>query len=220
MAIAAQNLVYLGQPSSSAAPGQQYSNSDPGVLGKQLIGVAQFTGDGATTSATVNWIDGVNSIFVVPVFLQLLSVTAPATIGGVVNQSVYSGVGSYGQLRVGQSVTFAGFSNAGNNGTFTINALTTSSIQVTNASSVAETNPAGTAKFNFPQGGGLSFATGWRAQQSASGVADTASATLQCAISSITAIGATVTFQLPTGVATAPANGSLISVACELQAQV
>jgi len=55
------------------------------------MGIATFVGDGATTTATVNWIDGVQKIFQRPVVvIPVLSVTAPATLGGVANQAVYS----------------------------------------------------------------------------------------------------------------------------------
>src|SRR5271166_4059689 len=148
MAIPAVNLTYIGQPSPAAAY-QIVNNGLGGPLSKTLLGVAQCTLDGASTTFTLGWIDGVQKIFQGNlVVLALASVTAPATINGVANQAVYSGVGAYGQFRVGQSVTFAGFTNGGNNGAFTITALTSSSIQVTNASSVAETNYASTVTGN------------------------------------------------------------------------
>src|SRR6266850_7270759 len=121
MAIAPANVVWYGP---SLAQGQVQSQG--GLSGSQsrvLTGIATFIGDGAATTSTLNWIDGVQKPFQTIQLLPVLSVTAPATIGGVANQAVYSGVGAYGQLAKGQSITFAGFSNAGNNGTFTINAL-------------------------------------------------------------------------------------------------
>lgn len=208
MAISAANLVYVGAPGSSAAEGQVISSNDSGPLGKQIFGIATFTGDGASTTATLNWIDGVQRPFRKNIVTSVLSVTAPATIGGVANQAVYSGVGSYGAFSVGQTVTFAGFSNAGNNGSFVINALSTSSIQVTNASSVAETNPQGSALVNL--GAVLPVATAYRSGVSAANVADTAAASITASIASITATGATVTFSA------APANGATCSVAAAL----
>src|SRR5258708_7851420 len=141
MAIPAVALSYLGQP-SSAAQGQIVNNGLGGPLSEQLLGIATFVGDGATTTATVNWIDGVQKIFQRPVaIVSLLSATAAATIGGDANQTVYSGVGSMTQFRVGQTLVVTGFSNAGNNGSFPITAISTSTIQVTNSGGVAETNP-------------------------------------------------------------------------------
>jgi len=214
MAIANANVTYFSQnnPTSSAnsAFAQGQIQSQGGVSGSQskaLVGLATFTGDGASTTAIVNWIDGIQKPFQQVIVIPVSAVTAPATIGGVANQAVYSGVGAYGQLKVGQSVTFAGFSNGGNNGTFTINALTTSSIQVTNASSVAESNPAATVSFNSLTGALVAGAYVTRSQVNASGVADTAAATIAVTqIASVTATGATVTFSA------APANGALISV--------
>jgi len=210
MAIAPANVVWYGP---SLAQGQVQSQG--GLSGSQsrvLTGIATFIGDGAATTSTLNWIDGVQKPFQTIQLLPVLSVTAPATIGGVANQAVYSGVGAYGQLKVGQSVTFAGFTNAGNNGTFTINALTTSTIQVTNSGSVVETNPAATVAFNIATGTlvAASFAT--RAIVSAAGVSDTAasSITVTAYQASQTQTGTPITFSA------APANLATISVLVEL----
>ncbi len=149
MAIAAVNLSYLGQP-SSPAQGQIINSGLGGPLAGALVGIGTAVLDGAATTFTLNWIDGSQKIFQRPqVVIPVLSVTAPATIGGVANQAVYSGVGSFGQLRVGQSVTIAGFATSANNVTATINAVSTSSIQITNASSVAETNPQASVSAQF-----------------------------------------------------------------------
>ena len=229
MAITAANVTWFGQATTGVqnsfvygfnnAAAQGQIPSQGGISGGQskvLTGLATFTGDGASTTATLNWIDGVQKPFTSTVVIQVLSVTAPATIGGVANQAVYSGVGAYGQLKVGQSITFAGFSNAGNNGTFTINALTTSTIQVTNSSSVAETNPAATLSFTPLWAALVASAEVSRAVVSAAGVADTQATTLVVAANSITQTGCTITFQTIAGVATAPGNGSTISVLVQL----
>ncbi len=215
MAIAAQPLVYLGQP-SSPAQGQIVNNGLGGPLSETLVGIATFIGDGATTTATLNWIDGVQKIFQRPLLIiPVLAVTAPATIGGVANQAVYSGVGSFGAFRVGQSITFAGFSNAGNNGAFTINAVSTSSVTVTNASSVAESNPQASGAVSF---GAVLPATTFGANQrvlvSAANVADTQAAATTAILSAVSATGATVTFSA------APGNGSTISVLATLYSVV
>jgi hypothetical protein len=212
MAIAAANVVYLGQP-TTAAQGQILNNGLGGPLSEEIRGIATFVGDGASTTATINWIDGTQKMFQRPTVLwPFLSVTAPATIGGVANQAVYSGVGSYGQYRVGQTITFAGFTNAGNNGAFTINAVSTSTVQVTNASSVAETNPAATGVVNF--GALLPIAFAYRSGVSAANVLDTAANTITASISTTTATGALVTFSA------APANAATCSVAVDLTSVV
>jgi hypothetical protein len=218
MAIAAVNMSYIGQP-SSPAQGQIVNSGLGGPLANALVGIGTATLDGAATTFTLNWIDGTQKIFQRPqVIVPVLSVTAPATIGGVANQAVYSGVGSYGQFRVGQSITFAGFSTAANNGAFTINALSTSSIQVTNASSVAETNPQASGSVNFgavlPAIPGSSGVTNFRSLVSAANVADTAAGTITALISSVSATGCTVT------ISAAGSNGQTLSVLVPLYSVV
>lgn len=212
MAIAATPLSYVGQP-SSAAQGQIVNNGLGGPLSEQLLGIATFIGDGAATTATVQWIDGTQKIFQRPlVVVSLASATAAATINGVANQTVYSGIGSYGQFRVGQTLVVAGFSNAGNNGSFPITAVSTSSIQVTNSGGVAETNPLASASVSF--GAVLPVALGYRSGVSAANVADTAANTITASINTITATGALVTFSA------APANLATCSVAVQLNSVV
>lgn len=191
MAITNLNVTWYGP---QTAQGQLQSQGGiSGSQSKALVGIATVTLDGAATTATINWIDGVQKPFQTVQVIPVLSVAAPVTIGGVANQAVYSGIGAYGQLKVGQSITFAGFTNGGNNGTFTINALTTSSIQVTNASSVVETNPAATVSFNIATGALVATAFGVRAVTSALGVADTAVNTITAVVSSVTQTGALLT---------------------------
>jgi len=210
MAIAPANVVWYGP---ALAQGQEQSQGGlSGSQSRQLVGIATFIGDGAASSATLNWIDGSQKPFQTVILLPVLSVTAPATIGGVANQAVYSGVGAYGQLAKGQSVTFAGFTNAGNNGTFTINALTTSTIQVTNASSVAETNPAATVAFNMATGSLVAGAYVTRAIVSAAGVADTQVNTTLAEISTQTQTNAVINFYSAAFAAVIPGNGNTISV--------
>jgi len=194
MAIANVSLSYLGQP-SSPAQGQIVNSGLGGPLSETLVGIGTAILDGASTTFTLNWIDGVQKIFQRPlVVIPVLAVTAPATIGGVANQAVYSGVGSFGQFRIGQTITFAGFSNAGNNGAFVINSVSTSSVTVTNSSSVAESNPQATGAVSF---GAVLPATTFGANQrvlvSAANVADTAAVTTTAILSAVTATGATVT---------------------------
>jgi hypothetical protein len=206
MAIAAVNPTYFGP--NPLAQGQIPSQGGiSGVQSRSVQGLGTAILDGAATTFTLNWIDGNQVPYKNVIFLSVLSVTAPATIGGVANQAVYSGVGAYGQLKVGQSITFAGFANAGNNGTFTINALTTSSIQVTNSGSVAETSGAATLSFN--QGTVLALGRVTRAQASAAGVLDTAPQTNTITVSAQTQTGCTVTIS-------AGSAGQTLSVFVEL----
>jgi hypothetical protein len=207
MAITAANLVYIGQP-TSPAQGVIAASNDSGLLGKQNMGIATFTGDGASTTATVNWIDGVQKVFQQTAYAPVNAATAAATIGGVANQTIYSGVGAYGQFRVGQTLVVAGFSNAGNNGSFPITAITTSTIQVTNSGGVAETNYQGNVAVN--SGSALPVALGARSGVSAANVADTAANTITATINTITSTGALVTFSA------APANAATCSVAVQL----
>jgi hypothetical protein len=58
--------------------------------------------------------------------------------------AVYNSVFGDGQVRAGDSVTIAGFTNAANNGTFTVISAGSSSVTVNNLAAVAETNPAAT----------------------------------------------------------------------------
>jgi hypothetical protein len=209
MANTTANVVWYGP---AAAQGQEQSQG--GLSGSQsraMTGIATTTLDGATGTVNINWIDGVQKPFQTVILAPVLSVTAPATIGGVANQAVYSGVGAYGQLKVGQSVTFAGFTNAGNNGTFTINALTTSTIQVTNSSSVAETNPAATVAFNLATGALVAGAFAVRSVTSAAGVADTAANTIAVTqIGTITQTGAICTLSAN------GSNGNTLSILVQL----
>jgi len=198
MAIAAVNMSYLGQPGTTAAQGQIVNSGLGGPLAGALVGIGTAVLDGAATTFTLNWIDGVQKIFQRPtVVVGLLSATAAATINGVANQTVYSGVGSMTQFRVGQSLVTTGFSNAGNNATSVITAISTSTIQVTNSGGVAETNPQGSGLVNFgavlPAISGSSGVSNFRALVSAANVADTAANTITALISAVSATGCTVT---------------------------
>lgn len=131
---------YLGQPGGSVAPGQIYNEGVGGPIGSVLTGIGTSTTDNTGATITLNFIDGTQLLGQNTLVFNLQSITAAATIGGVANQAVISGIGAFGQLKVGQSIVTAGFSNAGNNATSVITAVSTSSVQVTNAGAVAETN--------------------------------------------------------------------------------
>ena len=210
MAIPAAALTFIGQPGSSAAQGQSVSGyTASGPLSKVLAGVATFTLDGATTTGlVVNFIDGAQKLFQQTDVLQVVSVTAPATIGGVAAQAVYTSVGPVGQLRVGQSITFGGFANAGNNGAFTINALSTTGIQVTNTLSIAETNPAGTGTVNV--GAHVASVQGSRAMYNGSTV-DTGAATIY-----VVGVHDITDATCKVDISAAGTNAQTLSVLCEI----
>jgi uncharacterized repeat protein (TIGR01451 family) len=76
---------------------------------------------------------------------------ATATVGkGTAGQAVYVGTitGGANNGYGGDSFTIAGFTNAGNNGTFTCNATTSTTLTCSNGAAVQETNNAGTASTN------------------------------------------------------------------------
>lgn len=60
MAVAAQNATYLTQ--GPAATGQIIANNEKSSTELALVGTATFTLDGATTSATLNFIDGTQTL--------------------------------------------------------------------------------------------------------------------------------------------------------------
>lgn len=194
MAIPAVNAQIIGQSSGSNAQGQV--NSQGGVSGfqsKNLYLLSTSVLDGTLTAFTVNFIDGTQKLFQRTLVINALNVTAPATIGGVANQSVISGVGAFGALVVGQSVVVAGFTTSANNGTFTVNAVTSSSITVTNASAVAETNnPSATVTANL--GSSVLSVRGSRATKNFAGTADTGLSSIYVAgVSTITDASCLVT---------------------------
>lgn len=211
MSIAAVTPIYCGQSANSFVNGTVPSQGGiSGSQSKALDGIATFILDGATSTVlTVNWIDGTQIPYESKATISVNSVTAPATIGGVANQSVISGVGAMGQLRVGQSIVTSGFTNSGNNGTFTINAVTTNSVQVTNSSAVLEgPTPAGTLTFNY--GSTLATARITRAFANASGIKDTAATTTT--ISAVVISQTTATFTI----SAAGSSAQTLSVFVEL----
>ena len=141
------NLSYIGQPSTPQG-GMVVADQTSGPKAKTLYAYGNLVASSGswysyTGTVAVNFIDGVQT-FGKTVVLQIQSVTNPVTINGTANQVIYSSVFGDNQVLVGDSVTIAGFTNSGNNGTFTVNVVTSTGIQVTNSSAVAETNPAAT----------------------------------------------------------------------------
>ena len=139
-------LSYIGQ--GPTGTGQIINSGLGGPLSKQLWAYGTIINDTTASGTTcpIGYIDGVASLGK-QVVLAFQSVTAPATINGTANQAIYSTVYGASEVPVGASVTFAGFTNSGNNGTFTVNAVSATGITVTNSSSVAETNPAATGVY-------------------------------------------------------------------------
>lgn len=170
MAIPAVNLTYIGQP-TSPTQGQVITGNESGPLTKVVAGTATFVGDGASTSAILNFIDGVQLLGQAQYNLSLTTVAA-----AVSGNTTYSGGGfsqpvgvSFGKIQVGSSITIQGFSNGANNGTFTVISVTGQSVTVNNASGVVEFNPAGAALITI---GGAVIAV----DLSRSGINDTAAA--------------------------------------------
>lgn len=151
MSIPAVNLTYVG--AGPNANGQIVADQTSGPKSKELVGYGTATLDGSATTFSVNFIDGVQKLAQYSIVLPAQAVAAPATINGTANQvivTVNSGPGqpnSVGQIAKGTSVTFAGFTNSGNNGSFTVNAVGPNFVQITNASGVAETNFAATLTY-------------------------------------------------------------------------
>ena len=137
------NLSYIGLGPTAA--GQVIADQTSGSKAKTLYAYGTIINDTTASGTTcpIGYIDGVQTLGKT-VVLQFQSVAAPATINGVANQAIYSSTGPDINVPVGASITFAGFTNSGNNGAFTVNAVNSQGILVTNSSSVAETNPAAT----------------------------------------------------------------------------
>lgn len=139
-------LSYIGV--GPTAGGQIINSGLGGPLSKQLWAWGTIINDTTASGTTcpIGYIDGVQSLGK-QVVLTVQSATAAATIGGVANQTIYSSVGPDSSIPVGASITIAGFTNSGNNGTFTVTAVGASTFQVTNSGGVAETNPAATGVY-------------------------------------------------------------------------
>ncbi len=182
---------YLGQPATSVATGQIYNLGIGGSVGSVLTGIGTSTTDGSL-AFTLNFIDGTQALGQYNVVVPLQSATAAATINGVANQVQYSGVGSMGQFKVGQSFVTAGFSNAGNNATSTITQVTSSYVQVTNSGGVAETNFSATG--TVTQGRKVVAVRATRSALNFAGVADTSTQVgAIVGVSSITNKGCVIT---------------------------
>jgi hypothetical protein len=99
MAIPAQNIKYIG--AGPSASGQVVLQQDMnGQLAKIAFGNVTFTGDGSTTTAVVNYIDGTNTRVAVPSGLI-------ATIcGGTDTAAVLKCVKDNGDLKTA-TVTFS-----------------------------------------------------------------------------------------------------------------
>ncbi len=203
MAIPAVNLSYIG--AGPAATGTITSNYQGGPQGKTLLGMGTATLDGAATTFTVNWLDGVQKPFGKLVVVQLVS--AATASGG---NTVYTTLNAGNQIPNGTSVTVAGFSTGANNGTFTVQSSTANTITLNNGSGVAESNnPAATLTCVI--GGTPIAAVIARAANSILGVADTAAFTINpISISALTATGGTVT------ISAAGSNGNLLSFVVEV----
>lgn len=137
------NLSYVGNGPTGG--NQIIADLTGGPKAKTLYGYGVAANGNTTTaanSAPVGFIDGVQSLGK-QVILQLQSVDAPITYLGTANTAFYHSVQGDGQVKIGDSVVIAGFTNSGNNGTFTVTYVITGAVGVTNSGSIAEVNPAG-----------------------------------------------------------------------------
>ena len=189
---ASHNLSYIG--AGPTAGGQIIADQTSGSKAKTLYAYGTIINDttASGTTAAVGYIDGVQSLGKT-VVLQFQSVTAPATINGTANQAIYASTGPDINVPVGASITFAGFTNSANNGAFTVVAVTSVGVQVLNASSVAETNPAATGIYTV--GGIPTIVNVFLAQ----GAGDSAAAVILASAkslfaTSVTAAGFTLNF--------------------------
>src|ERR1035437_3458622 len=147
-ALALSNLKYIGQ--GPTVGGQALADQTSGPKAKTLYAYGTIVNDStaSATNAPVGFIDGVQSLGRV-VTMHFQAATAAATIGGVVNQTVYSSTGPDSQVPVGTSIVMAGFANGGNNGTFTVTGNSSQNITVTNSGGVAEPNPGGVGTYTI-----------------------------------------------------------------------
>lgn len=147
MAHSVVNLSYIGQPSSPAG-GQIVADQTSGPKARSLYAYGTIVNGSSTfcteTSTTVNFIDGVQAFgktFVLPINKVAIDATTNT-------YADYYTVGGALQARVGDSVTVAGCSTSANNGTFTVEAVSSSYIVLNNSSAVAETEVGATAVDN------------------------------------------------------------------------
>ena len=142
-------LSYIGNGPTGA--NQSIADQTSGPKAKTLYAYGTLVASSGTfcttTAATVNFIDGVQG-FGKTVVLSCQSVDAPVTYLGTSNVAFYHTVQAAGQIKVGDSITVAGFTNSANNTTGTVLYVITGAIGISNSSAVAETNPAATIVSN------------------------------------------------------------------------
>src|SRR5208282_3409776 len=114
------NLSYIGDGPTGS--NQTIYDGTPGPKSKTLYAYGVATNGNTTTAANaapVGYIDGVQTLGKT-IVLQLQSVDAPITYLGTANTAFYHSVQGCGQIKVGDSITTAGFTNGGNNATNTV----------------------------------------------------------------------------------------------------
>lgn len=89
MAISAQNASYL--TNGPASSGQQLAGSALAALEVAFVGTATFTGDGSTTTATLNYIDGTQALTFTPTAILCARVGGNDTGSEVVVSAVDAG---------------------------------------------------------------------------------------------------------------------------------
>ena len=142
-ASAAITLSYIGQGPSGQ--GQIIADQTSGPKSKTLYGYGTLVSGSDATTATVNFIDGTQTLGTT-IVLPLQSVEAAQTYKGAVNTALYHSVGADSALAVGDTVVIAGFGTAANNQTAAVvTVVEANRFGVVNSTAVAETNPAATA---------------------------------------------------------------------------
>lgn len=89
MAITAQNASYL--TAGPAASSQQLAGSALAALELAYVGTATFTGDGSTTTATLNYIDGTAALPFTPTAILAARTGGTDTAAGYVQSVVDAG---------------------------------------------------------------------------------------------------------------------------------
>lgn len=133
------NLSYIGQ--GPAAGGEIIADQTSGPKSKTLYGYGTIISGSNATSVAIGYIDGVQ-IMGKTIVLPLTSVAVDATTSTYAD---YYTNGAATQIKVGDTVAVAGFTNSGNNVTnLSVSKVFTNGFVASNSGVVAETNPSAT----------------------------------------------------------------------------
>lgn len=96
MAITAQNMTSIVAGGPSMGTGGAYAFGPGDVLEPGFVGQVTFTGDGATTAATLNFIDGTNAIPFTPTGVRVSRIGGNDTNNGVVTLNTSTALNNIG----------------------------------------------------------------------------------------------------------------------------